>query len=248
MAKFTLIILSFSLFLWACQTSTSSENVVGNKAPIDSINTLDKSTQQDSSEALIKENKPIKVAQLPEAVDAWVDLGDSAPSILQDIRYATDNNFLKQQIYDCGKCWMRAEAAKALMGVQRELQKKNKGLLVFDCYRPRPMQKRLWEVMPDPRYVSPPSKGSNHTRGLAVDLTIVDSLGKALDMGTDFDFFGKEAWHTNTQLSENILENRKLLKGTMETNGFKSIRTEWWHYSFLTKTKHTLADTLWACP
>ena len=63
------------------------------------------------------------------------------------------------------------------------------GLKMFDCYRPRPAQQRLWDVVPDPDYVTPPAKGSMHNRGLAVDLTLVDANGKELNMGTPYDFW-----------------------------------------------------------
>ncbi len=238
--KFVLIILLFCGCFTACKMgdSTSSE-------------TSKEIVKTDTVAAIIQDTLPRKQVdkpkELPENVREWVDIAEYAPSILQDIRYATDSNFVKQQIYDCGKCWLRAEAAKGLIRIHQQLQEQNLRVLVFDCYRPRPMQKRLWEVKPDPRYVTPPHKGSNHTRGIAVDLTIADSLGNALDMGTPFDFFGEKAWHTQKDLPEEVLENRKLLKETMENNGFKSIRTEWWHYSFITKTKHRLSDTLWTC-
>ena len=240
MDKILTILLLLVLF-GACQQGQTTEE----EAKTPSTDSAATSIQESVQEPI---TKPIKTITLPEDKTAWVDMGEYAPSILQDIRYATDNNFVKQQIYDCGKCWLRAEAAEALAKIQQQLEKQKLSLLVFDCYRPRPMQQRLWDVKPDPRYVSPPSKGSNHTRGIAVDLTLADSTGKALDMGTPFDFFGKKGWHAYTDLPEEVLNNRKFLKKTMEDNGFKPITSEWWHYSLITQTKHALADTLWACP
>ena len=117
---------------------------------------------------------------------------------------------------------------------------------MFDCYRPRPIQQKLWDKVPNPSYVTPPSRGSMHNKGAAVDLTIVDTLGQQLDMGTTFDFFGKEAHHTYTAHSDTIQANRNLLKSTMESVGFSSIRTEWWHYSYKKKS-YALSDMLWDC-
>lgn len=67
-------------------------------------------------------------------------------------------------------------------------------------------------------------------------------------MGTDFDFFGKKAYHDNTNLPEEILANRKLLKGTMEKHGFWSIRTEWWHYNLSAMSNAKVANFKWDCP
>jgi D-alanyl-D-alanine dipeptidase len=77
-----------------------------------------------------------------------------------------------------------------------------------------------------------------HNKGGAVDITLVDSLGNELPMGTEFDHFGIEAHHGYTKLPQKIIENRKLLKSTMEKNGFRSITTEWWHYDFQSVKKY----------
>lgn len=177
----------------------------------------------------------------------WIELIRLDESIVLDMRYATTNNFVDEQLYDCGRCFLRPEAAKALVLVNQQLQKQGYHLKMFDCFRPLPVQQRLWDKFQNPSYVTPPSKGSMHNRGLAVDLTIVDQSGTELDMGTEFDFFGKEAHHTYTGHSDVINQNRQLLKKTMENFGFKGIRTEWWHYSY-TKKSYKLSDMLWPCP
>ncbi|MBK9733958.1 MAG: D-alanyl-D-alanine dipeptidase [Saprospiraceae bacterium] len=170
-----------------------------------------------------------------------------ASGILLDIRYATTNNFTKKQIYDCPRCFMRPEATAKLIQIHAELNKKyGYGLKVFDCFRPRPYQQRLWDIVPDPSYVTPPEKGSMHSRGLAVDLTIVDKNGNELDMGTGFDFFGPEAHQDYSKLPADIIKNRFLLKSTMEAYGFSSIRTEWWHYS-LNGFSYGLDKWVWSC-
>jgi D-alanyl-D-alanine dipeptidase len=166
--------------------------------------------------------------------------------ILLDIKYATTDNFTKKKIYDCGKCYLRPEAADALLKVHNELKEKyGYGLKVFDCFRPRPYQQRLWDIVPNPDYVTPPNKGSMHSRGLAVDLTIVDDKGKELDMGTPYDYFGKEA-HTDFKgHSESVNKNREILTSTMVKYGFKGIRTEWWHFSI--PISYPLDEWVWPC-
>lgn len=171
---------------------------------------------------------------------------DLDPSIKLDIRYATANNFTKSKIYDCPQCLLRPEAAKAIVKAQNALKKKGLGLKMFDCYRPRPYQQRLWDKVPNPDYVTPPAKGSMHSRGAAVDLTIVDGKGQELDMGTPYDFFGREAHTDNNDLPQQVLSNRRLLRQTMEAAGFKGIRTEWWHFSFQSKD-WPLSDYVWPC-
>ncbi|MCB0642521.1 MAG: M15 family metallopeptidase [Phaeodactylibacter sp.] len=163
-----------------------------------------------------------------------------------DIRYATTNNFVKQVLYPCGRCYLRPAVAEALLRVHRQLQQQGKGLKVYDCYRPLAIQWKMWEIVPDPRYVSDPSKGSMHNRGAAVDLTIVDDQGKELDMGTDFEFFGKEAWPEYDQHPAEVIANRQLLRSLMEAEGFKGIRTEWWHFSY-SRQSYPISEAVWPC-
>lgn len=176
----------------------------------------------------------------------FLDLHVLDSSIRLDIRYATTNNFTQAQIYDCARCLLRAEAAQAIVKAHRMLQRNGMGLKMFDCYRPRPYQQRLWDKVPNPDYVTPPEKGSMHSRGAAVDLTIVDAQGKELDMGTSYDFFGPEAHYDYTRLSGKVLANRKLLRRTLEASGFQGIRTEWWHFSYREKS-YPLSDFVWDC-
>jgi D-alanyl-D-alanine dipeptidase len=174
------------------------------------------------------------------------NIAELDPSIHLDIRYASSNNFTKSKIYDCPACLLRPEVADALVKVNRSLKAKGFALKMFDCYRPQPFQQRLWDKVPNPNYVTPPAKGSMHSRGAAVDLTIVDASGKELNMGTEFDFFGPEAHTDNTSLPAEVLKNRQLLRETMEAFGFKGIRTEWWHFSYQLK-KYSLSDYVWPC-
>lgn len=170
----------------------------------------------------------------------------SEQGILLDIKYATKDNFTKKVIYPCGRCYLRPGVAKKIEAAHQWLKNEHKkGLKMFDCYRPRPAQQRLWDVVPNPDYVTPPAKGSMHNRGLAVDLTLVDLNGKELNMGTPYDFFGKEAHTDNTNLTAAVLENRRLLKQAMIAQGFSGIRTEWWHFSI--NDSAPLSDWEWPC-
>lgn len=183
---------------------------------------------------------------VPVQHKGFVELARLDPGIRQDIRYATKNNFTHTVIYDCANCLLRPEVAEALVAANKTLNRKGLALKVFDCYRPRPYQQRLWDKVPNPDYVAPPAKGSMHSRGAAVDLTIVDASGQELDMGTAYDFFGPEAHADYRNLPLQVLKNRNLLRETMESVGFKGIRTEWWHFSYR-KKQFPLSDYVWPC-
>ncbi len=174
------------------------------------------------------------------------DLALMDSTIRQDIRYATANNFTKAVIYDCPACLLRPEVAEALVQANQSLRNQGLYLKVFDCYRPGPYQQRLWDKVPNPDYVTPPAKGSMHSRGAAVDLTVVDSTGRELNMGTEFDFFGAEAHTDNLNLPAEVLKNRQILREAMEAAGFRGIRTEWWHFSYQ-KKQYPLSDYVWPC-
>jgi len=176
----------------------------------------------------------------------WVELKTLDSTFVYDIRYATTNNFVHKKMYSCGKCFLRKEVAFLLLKIQKKLLQKDMRLKLFDCYRPGKVQQELWKIMPNPSYVANPRKGSMHNRGVAVDLTIVDSAGNELDMGTNFDYFGKEAYHSYTNFPEKILKNRILLKSIMQQYGFEPIKSEWWHYSFRKKS-FPLAQWEWEC-
>lgn len=194
---------------------------------------------------------PVKEKKLKTFNDladtTFVRLADFSESFAYDLRYATENNFLKAKVYDCAECYTRVKTAKALIEANKDFIKNGVKIKFFDCYRPNSVQYKMWEIVPNPQYVANPVKGSIHNKGGAVDITLVDLEGNELDMGTDFDFFGKRAYHDNVDLPEEILANRRLLKETMEVHGFWSIRTEWWHYNLSAGSNDKVANFKWEC-
>lgn len=177
----------------------------------------------------------------------FVRLADFSTDFSYEMRYATTNNFLKTKVYDCAECYTRVKTAKALLAANAEFMAKGFRIKFFDCYRPHSVQYKMWDVVPNPQYVADPRKGSIHNKGGAVDITLEDLAGNELDMGTDFDFFGKRAHHDYLNLSDQILENRELLKETMEKHGFWSIRTEWWHYNLRIGSNDKVSNFKWPC-
>lgn len=177
-----------------------------------------------------------------QEAEPFVELTKLNPSIKLDIRYATTNNFLGEAVYKTARCFVRATVAAKLDSIQKELQSIGLGLLIFDGYRPLSVQKKMWQVYPDARYVANPKNGSRHNRGAAVDLTLVDSLGNALKMPTDYDSFEKKAHHSYKHPDPTVRQNRWILKSIMEKYGFVALSTEWWHYDLAGWKKYPIAD------
>ncbi|MBN1349951.1 M15 family metallopeptidase [candidate division KSB1 bacterium] len=162
----------------------------------------------------------------------FIDITRLDSTFVIDVRYATENNFTGEAVYPLAKVALRQTPAESLVAVQRELKSMGLGLKVFDGYRPLSVQKRFWEILPDSRYVADPKIGSRHNRGAAVDVTLVDSTGKELELPTEFDDFSERA-HSNAEDCSAIARtNRELLKRVMENHGFKQLKTEWWHFDF----------------
>ncbi len=177
----------------------------------------------------------------------FVNLKDYSADFVYDMKYATEDNFLKAKVYDCAECFLRLKTVKALVKANTKFMKKGYRIQLFDCYRPLDIQKRMWQIVSNPDYVADPAKGSIHNRGGAVDITLVDTDGKQLDMGTSFDFFGPEANHYFDNLPDEVKKNRILLKRIMQKSGFVSFDSEWWHYNLKNAAKEKGSNTKWLC-
>lgn len=177
----------------------------------------------------------------------FVNLNDYSKDFVLEMKYATTDNFLKAKVYECEACYLRLKTIQALIEANNDFIRKGYRIKIFDCYRPLDVQKKMWKIVPDANYVANPSRGSIHNRGGAVDITLVDETGVALDMGTTFDFFGPESAHDFKQFPKPILKNRKLLKKIMLRNGFESFDSEWWHYNLEGAKKDKLSNFNWQC-
>jgi D-alanyl-D-alanine dipeptidase len=177
----------------------------------------------------------------------FVKLKDFSTDFVFDLKYATNDNFLKTKVYDCDECYLRLKTLKFLIDANTEFQSLGFKIKLFDCYRPLDIQKKMWEIVPNADYVADPKKGSIHNRGGAVDITLVDKDGNELDMGTSFDFFGPEAAYNYQDFSRKIRKNRTLLKVIMLKHNFKSFDSEWWHYNLVDSNKDKLANFKWNC-
>lgn len=176
--------------------------------------------------------------------EMW-SIGFNVAKAVFDLRYAGADNFVGKKMYpnSIEGTFMRQPAVIALGRVQKELLQQDLGIKVFDAYRPYSVSKAFWEIVKDERYVANPIRGSNHNRGTAIDLTIIDiKTGQELNMGTGFDNFTDTAHHSFTHLSGDVLKNRSLLKSVMERNGFKALDTEWWHYTYQNDMQFEVLD------
>ncbi|MFH6972750.1 M15 family metallopeptidase [Flavobacterium petrolei] len=177
----------------------------------------------------------------------FVNLKQYSQDFEYDMKYATADNFLKAKVYDCGECFLRLKTVNALIAANKKFIEKGYKIKIFDCYRPLDIQKKMWKIVSNPKYVANPAKGSIHNRGGAVDITLVDRFGKELDMGTSFDFFGIEASHNYPNVSEEVRENRIVLKTIMTSSGFNSFDSEWWHYNLKSGLNDAVSNVKWEC-
>ena len=178
----------------------------------------------------------------------FVNLKDYSADFVYDIKYASEDNFLKAKVYDCAECFLRYKTVKALVKANKVFIEKGYRIKLYDCYRPLDIQKRMWTIVSNPKYVADPAKGSIHNRGGAVDITLVNRNGVELDMGTTFDHFGIEASHHFKNLSNEVRANRKLLRNTMSGAGFQIFESEWWHYNLKGSAKSfEVSNVKWDC-
>jgi D-alanyl-D-alanine dipeptidase len=172
-----------------------------------------------------------------------IDMSEIVPGLRTDVKYATQDNFTKQKLYNVSKAYGALTMANSLRLVQDSLKKLNLGIKVFDAYRPRTVQFLMWDIYPDPNFVADPMSGSRHNRGSAIDLTLINlKTGKELAMPTPFDDFTSKAGHDYNNLPDSILTNRSILRTTMEKCGFEFYNSEWWHYNHIASKSYPLKD------
>ena len=174
--------------------------------------------------------------------DRLVDIRSVNPHIVLDIRYATQNNFTRSRLYGVARCLLRSTVARKLSLVQQDLEKRGLGLKVYDCYRPLSVQRQMWRLFPNPRYVANPAIGSRHNRGAAVDVTLVNRNGDELEMPTEFDNFTVRAGRNYRGGSLQSRRNRQLLENVMKKYEFIPMPSEWWHFDADDWRKFSILD------
>lgn len=174
----------------------------------------------------------------------------SLENIPYDIRYATHNNFIGRPIagYLSNKCIVSNAVATAINVAQTKALAAGYSLCVFEAYRPLKAVEDIvqWSLNSDvqnkDRFYPNINKSnvfdlgyialrSTHTRGAAIDVTLIDANNDELDMGTEFDFFGSDSHTFSGDISPAATKNRTLLLSIMESSGFINYDKEWWHFT-----------------
>jgi D-alanyl-D-alanine dipeptidase len=170
-----------------------------------------------------------------------IEITEAEYNVWIDLRYATADNFTGEPVYNANaKCYLHADAAAKLTVAVQLAAAQNLKFRVFDAFRPTEAQWKLWAHTPDPNFLADPNKGSPHSRGVAIDLTLCTADGAELDMGTAFDAFTPLSHHGRIDIDAQEQRNRLLLMGIMTTAGWDFYRNEWWHYQLFNSRDYQL--------
>ncbi len=169
-----------------------------------------------------------------------VEIAPPHYDVVHEIAYATANNFTGKPVYGKPQCYLHMEAAEGLNKAISLAKGMGLRFKIFDAYRPPEAQFKLWEHTPDPNFLAHPERGSPHSRGVAVDLTLIDERGIELDMGTKFDAFNLQSHHRCIEISVTAQQNRLILLGIMTLAGFDFYSNEWWHYQLFNSRSYDL--------
>jgi D-alanyl-D-alanine dipeptidase len=169
----------------------------------------------------------------PSAEEPLVDIRTACPGVLVELRYETARNAAGHAIYPVNaRCLLRKSVAARLLAAHRLLAADGLRLKVWDAYRPPSAQAALWAARPNPDFVADPAKGGSlHGWGVAVDVTLVDRLGRELKMPTHFDEIGPAAARRYRGTDPGVARNLRLLQQAMAKAGFLAMRDEWWHFA-----------------
>lgn len=171
---------------------------------------------------------------------ALVPVGPPDFDVILDLHYADERNFTGRPVYARPACYLVPEAAEALRRAIRLAAAQGLRLKIFDAFRPTEAQWALWRHTPDPEFLADPRRGSPHSRGVAVDATLVDGEGRELEMGTGFDAFTPLSHHGVTEIPVAAQRNRALLLGLMTAAGWDFYSAEWWHYQLFQPRRYPL--------
>ena len=162
----------------------------------------------------------------------YVNLKEYIPSLVIDLAYYSDKNFTGKRLYRDPEAYLRKGTADKLKKAAEEVAPKGYRLKIWDAYRPPSVQYEMWKARPNPRYLIDPTQGfSDHSRGCAVDLTMVDGEGREMEMPSPIDDFSPKADRYYGDVSPEQGKNARYLEEVMVRSGFLSIRTEWWHFA-----------------
>ena len=169
-----------------------------------------------------------------------VEITPAGHDVSLDIAYATERNPSGKPVYRRTACYLHPDAEAKLRRAVELARPLGYRLLVFDAFRPAEAQWVLWNACPDPDFLADPRRGSPHSRGVAVDVTLLGPDGAELDMGTGFDAFTPLSHHGNCEIAPAAQRNRMLLLGIMSAAGWDFYSKEWWHYQLFDSRRYPL--------
>ena len=164
------------------------------------------------------------------AANPLVSVRSVVPDAVLDVRYATSRNFVGRALYPFPAAFLRRSTARKVAKAADLLRAEGLRLVVFDAYRPLAVQREMWKAKPDERFVAPPTRGSRHNRGGAIDASLADAQGRPLPMPSDFDAFVPAAAPGAKGVPPEAAANARRLRAAMETAGLEPLSSEWWHF------------------
>lgn len=240
------IYLGFTYGLLSCNLFSKNDEAAFTTLLVDSQSNESDSANRLENQALAPDTLELRLISL-----GLVDIQSINPSIKVDLKYSTKDNFMKTNVYgSLNRAYLQQKPAEMLGKAQELLSARDSNLylLVYDAVRPVWVQWKMWNLLDSipvskrVNFVSNPKNKSVHNYGAAVDLTICDAAGNPLDMGAGFDdprpiaYPSKEAHFLSTGLlTQEQVNNRKLLREVMKKAGFRNLDTEWWHFNAMSR-------------
>lgn len=230
--KYSIGIIASVLFVACTARKTSTVPVVAtDKQEIEAVQTV--------------AAKPDYCLRMEQA--GLVEIQTLSPNIKVCLPYGTSENFMGEPMYETDQyAYFQKDVAAMIVQAENYLHEQHPDymLLIYDGARPLSVQQKMWNKVKNTvarYYVSPPNKKGLHNYGAAVDITIVDAYGEALDMGCGFDTFDSVAHIVNEKnllqqgkLTQAQYNNRQLLRSIMRKAGFRTVSREWWHFNACT--------------
>jgi D-alanyl-D-alanine dipeptidase len=252
-----IIFLAFLCVLFlACSPSKEEQVCTDDQHAFDLLDSLENKKQ-------LNDSKTEQLVGIDRDSISLIDIQTINPAIRVELKYATADNFMQQVLYSkIRKAYLQKDVAIRLGNCQKWLTSNYPGmfLLVYDAVRPLEVQQRMWNALDSipvarrVRFVSNPANHSLHNYGAAIDLTICDGNGKPLDMGAGYDDMREIAYPkyeakfiASGQLSNEQVKNRTILRRAMQSQQFRQLETEWWHFNACSrsqaKSKYTVVKT-----
>lgn len=163
--------------------------------------------------------------------------------VIIDLMYSKNTNVFGKALYpQFSECMLHIDAAMCLQRASNLLKPLGLKLKIFDAYRPQSIQQQMWAIIPNGQYLADPKTGSNHSRGVAIDVSLIDSNQRELNFGTAIDEMDEKSHHFNLEIDHISYQNRLILLSIMVGAGFKYINNEWWHYELPNSKEYPLLD------